>query len=215
MENFRMREPVNTWTHLITFALSLAGLVYLIIASRSSAAKVATMATYGATLIILFGASSLYHWLRASPGKVLILKKLDHAAIYLFIAGSYTPVFFYGLTGGWRWAMLAVVWLLACAGIILKMWYINAPRWVSTSFYVGLGWIALVPFIQLVRSLPSGAIALMVAGGVLYTAGAAIYATKWLDFFPNRFGFHEIFHLFVIAGSVIHFIMIACYIVPL
>ncbi|TEB10428.1 hemolysin-III related [Pelotomaculum sp. FP] len=215
MNVFKMREPVNTWTHLITFALSLAGLVYLVIVSRSSAAKVATMATYGATVIILFGASSLYHWIRTSPRKVVILKKLDHAAIYLLIAGSYTPVFFYGLSGGWKWAMLAVVWFLACAGIILKMWYINAPRWVSTSFYVGLGWIALVPFIQLVRNLPSGAIALMVAGGVFYTVGAAIYATKWLNFFPNRFGFHEIFHLFVMAGSITHFIMMARYIVPL
>lgn len=210
-----MREPVNTWTHFITFVLSLAGLVYLIIVSRSSAAKVATMSTYGATLILLYGASSLYHWIRTSPKKVLVLKKLDHSAIYLLIAGSYTPVFFYGLSGGWKWAMLSIVWLLACAGIILKMWYINAPRWVSTSFYVALGWIALVPFIQLVRTLPAGAIALMITGGVVYTVGAAIYATKRLDFFPGRFGFHEIFHLFVIAGSIIHFIMVAHYIVPL
>jgi hemolysin III len=215
MKDFRMKEPVNTCTHLITFALALAGLVYLVIASRSSAAKVATMATYGATVIILFGASSLYHWIRTSPGKVLVLKKLDHAAIYLLIAGSYTPVFFYGLKGVWKWAMLGTVWFLACAGIILKMWYINAPRWVSTSFYIGLGWIALVPFIQLVRNLPPGAIALMIAGGVFYTVGAAIYATKRLNFFPGRFGFHEIFHLFVTAGSITHFIMVARYIVPL
>ena len=111
--------------------------------------------------------------------------------------------------------MLATVWTLAFVGMALKIWFIHAPRYVSAIFYVALGWIALVPFLQLVKHLPFGAITLMAVGGLFYTMGAVIYATKIFDFFPRRFGFHEIFHLFIAAGSIAHFIMIFIYIVPI
>jgi len=173
------------------------------------------MTIYGLSLILLYGASSLYHWVRTTPQKELLLKKIDHIAIYFLIAGSYTPVFYYGLEGAWRWAMLISVWSLALLGMALKIWFIHAPRYVSSAFYVSLGWIALVPFLQLIKHLPVGAVILMAVGGVLYTIGAVIYATKIFDFFPKRFGFHEIFHLFIAAGSVVHFIMILMYIVPM
>lgn len=111
--------------------------------------------------------------------------------------------------------MLTAVWVLALIGIILKFWLIHAPRYVSAAYYLTLGWIALVPFMQLFNNLPIEAIFLMIAGGVFYTIGAVIYATKSFDFFPSRFGFHEIFHLFIMTGSIVHFIMIARYVVPL
>jgi hemolysin III len=216
MKNFfRMKEPVNTWTHFVTFLAAIVGLVFLIALSRHNPSKLVTMTVYGVSVIILYGASSLYHWVRTTPDKELILKKIDHISIYLMIAGSYTPVFYYGLEGAWKWTMLSAVWTLALIGMFLKIWFIHAPRYVSTAFYVTLGWIAVVPFVRLIDNLPLGAIVLMVAGGVSYTIGAVIYATKCFDFFPNRFGFHEIFHLFVSAGSVAHFLMIACYILPL
>ena len=111
--------------------------------------------------------------------------------------------------------MLATVWILAIIGMALKIWFIHAPRYVSSAFYVSLGWIALVPFLQLIKNLPMGAIILMAVGGAVYTMGAVIYATKIFDFFPKRFGFHEVFHLFIGAGSIVHYLMVLIYIVPL
>jgi len=211
----KMKEPVNTWTHFIAFVAAIVGLVFLIIMCKNSISKLVTMTIYGLSMILLYGASSLYHWVQTTPQKELFLKKIDHIAIYFLIAGSYTPVFYYGLEGAWRWAMLISVWSLALLGMALKIWFIHAPRYVSSAFYVSLGWIALVPFLQLIKHLPLGAIILMAVGGVLYTMGAVIYATKIFDFFPKRFGFHEIFHLFIAAGSIVHFMMILIYIVPI
>lgn len=210
-----MKEPVNTLTHFATLLASVGGLIFLVLKTRDNTPKLITMTVYGVSIILLYGASSLYHWVKTTPRKSLILKKLDHIAIYLLISGSYTPVFYYGLTGAWRWAMLIAVWGLALTGILLKIWFIQIPRYVSTVFYITLGWIALVPFLHLFGTLPAGAIYMMFMGGVAYTIGAIIYATKCLNFFPNRFGFHEIFHLFVMAGSIIHFIMMVRYFVPL
>ena len=210
-----MKEPVNTWTHFIPFMAAIVGLVFLILMSKNDISKLITMTIYGLSMIALYGASSVYHWVRTTPQKELILKKVDHIAIYFLIAGSYTPVFYYGLEGAWRWAMLIAVWTLAIIGMALKLWFIHAPRYVSSAFYVSLGWIALVPFLQLIKHLPMGAIILMAVGGVVYTIGAIIYATKIFDFFPKRFGFHEIFHLFIATGSIVHFFMILIYIVPM
>lgn len=215
MKNFlRMKEPVNTWTHFVTFLAAIVGLVFLVILSRHNVSKLVTMSIYGSSMIILYGASSLYHWVTTSPSKELVLKKIDHVSIYILIAGSYTPVFYYGLDGAWKWTMLTCVWGLAVIGMMLKFWFIHLPRYVSTAFYVSLGWIALVPVVKLVSNLPTGALVLMLAGGVAYTVGAIIYATKCFDFFPKRFGFHEIFHLFVSAGSIVHFVMVAVYLLP-
>ncbi|MDD3653411.1 MAG: hemolysin III family protein [Desulfotomaculaceae bacterium] len=212
---FKMREPVNTCTHFITFLGSIAGLVFLIVVTKNDASKLITLTIYGSSVIILYGASSLYHWLRTTPSNILMLKKLDHVAIYYLIAGSYTPIFYFGLAGTWKWVMLSAVWVLAIIGMILKLWLIFAPRYVSAAFYLTLGWIALVPFLQLFKNLPLETIILMITGGVLYTIGAVIYATKCFDFFPRRFGFHEIFHLFIMAGSIVHFFMIIRYVLPL
>ncbi|KUO75884.1 MAG: hemolysin III family channel protein [Desulfosporosinus sp. BRH_c37] len=213
--SLKMKEPVNTWTHFISFVAAIVGLVFLIIMCKNNISKLVTMIIYGLSMILLYGASSIYHWVQTTPQKELLLKKIDHIAIYFLIAGSYTPVFYYGLEGAWRWAMLISVWSLAVIGMALKIWFIQAPRYVSAGFYVSLGWIALVPFLQLIKHLPLGAIILMAVGGVIYTMGAVIYATKIFDFFPKRFGFHEIFHLFIAAGSIVHFVMILIYIVPM
>ncbi|ANE49090.1 hemolysin III family channel protein [Paenibacillus swuensis] len=209
-----MKEPVNTWTHFITFLAGIAGLIFLILISRESPSQLVTMTIYGSSIILLYGASSLYHWVSTTPSKELMLKKLDHVSIYILIGGSYTPVFFYGLEGAWKWSMLVCIWALITVGIILKLFFIRVPRSVSTLFYIALGWMAVIPFGQLLQNLPYQAIILMISGGIAYTVGGVIYATKIFDFYPNRFGFHEIFHLFVMAGSVIHFIMIVMYVMP-
>jgi hemolysin III len=213
--SLNMKEPVNTWSHFISFVAAIVGLVYIIILSKDNISKLITMTIYGLSVISLYGASSIYHWVKTTPQKELLLKRIDHIAIYFLIAGTYTPVFYFGLEGAWRWAMLISVWSLAVIGMALKIWFIHAPRYVSSAFYVSLGWIALVPFMQLIKHLQLGAIILMAVGGVMYTMGAVIYATKIFDFFPKRFGFHEIFHLFIAAGSIVHFMMIIIYIVPM
>lgn len=214
MKNFfKMREPVNTWTHFITFLAAIGGFVTLIVMARSSLSKLIIMSIYGASLMLLYGTSSLYHWVITVPRKVLLLKKLDHMAIYLLIAGSYTPVLYCGLIGKWRLFMLITIWVLAIIGVILKLFFINLPRYVSTAFYLALGWLVLIPLPQLIHNLPPGAILLMAAGGAAYTLGAIIYATKCFNFFPRRFGFHEIFHIFISAGSITHYVMMAVYFV--
>ncbi len=215
MKFLRMKEPVNTWTHFVTFLSGIVGLVFLIILSKDNASKLVTMTVYGGSIIFLFGASSLYHWVKTTPEKELILRKIDHISIFIFIAGTYTPVFYYGLEGIWKWAMLTAIWVLALIGVLLKVWFMHAPRSISTIFYIALGWIALVPIGQLIENFPIQAIILMFAGGVAYTLGAVIYATRIFDFFPNKFGFHEIFHIFVMAGSILHFIMVFAFILPM
>lgn len=209
MRNFlKMKEPVNTWTHFIAFIASIGGLVLLILLTRTSVPKLVAVTIYGTSLITLYGASSLYHWVKTNQRTQSILQKLDHISIYNLIAGTYTPVLSIGLSGAWRSGTLIAVWVLAITGMLLKLWFMGIPRYVSTAFYVILGWFALIPFAQLIHNLPVVVIALMIAGGIFYTLGAIIYATRCFDFFPKRFGFHEIFHLFVVAGSVTHFMMI-------
>lgn len=211
----RMKEPVNALTHFVPFVAAIAGLIVIIVKAIGDPAKLVTLTVYASSVILLFGASSFYHWLRVSPKVELLLRKLDHMAIYLLIAGSYTPVLYYGLHGAWRAVMLTSIWALSLTGIVLKLWFVNAPRKLSTALYVILGWLAVIPFFQLVHTLSLGAILLMIFGGISYTIGAVIYGTKWPDFLPGRFGFHEIFHLFVAVGGSLHFIMMVACILPL
>lgn len=211
MRFLRFKEPVNTWTHLITCLFAVVGLIVLLVES-SGVGKTVAMVVYGISMIVLFLASSLYHAVYTTPKKELWLRKFDHVSIFLLIAGTYTPVFAFALDGAWRVTMLILVWSLAAVGMILKLFFMGMPRSVSTIFYVGLGWIAVVPFVKLIDSMQTGALVLMVLGGVAYTIGAIIYGTKKFDFFPNRFGHHEIFHLWVSAGAVLHFFMVEQYI---
>ncbi|WP_353894125.1 hemolysin III family protein [Proteinivorax hydrogeniformans] len=212
---FKIKEPVSTLTHLITCILAVIGTVYLITNARGDAVKAISMAIYGVSLIALYGASSAYHWVKSTERVEKTLKKIDHLAIFALIAGTYTPVFMYGLEGPWRVAMLSTIWGLALAGMVVKFFFINVPRWVSSVIYLSMGWIAIVPFYHLIQVYVTEVIVLMILGGVFYSVGAIVYAKKWFDFIPNKFGFHENFHLWVMAGSIVHFIMIALFILPL
>jgi hemolysin III len=210
----KMRDPVSGLTHLGAAASAVFGSAVLIVVGGTSPVKIIALSVYGLSLVFLFGSSAAYHLIKAEPKAITRLRKLDHTAIYVLIAGSYTPICAIMLTGFWRWGFLAIVWILAAAGIVVKIFVIKAPRWVTAGVYVLLGWLGVVAAGEVNRALPSGAVIGLAVGGLIYTIGAVIYITKKLDLFPGKFGFHEVWHLFVILAALAHFITIAVYIAP-
>jgi hemolysin III len=210
----KIKEPVNALTHFAMFIAGIVGLVLLLVRSWGSISHVTVGLIFGLSIVTLYGASALYHWVRTTPRKELLLRKLDHISIYFLIAGTYTPVLYYGLEGLWKWIMLAVIWALSAVGAVLKVWFVGLPRMITAGFYLALGWMAVIPFGKLIQTLAAPALILMVAGGLSYTLGAVIYATKIFNFVPNKFGFHEVFHIFVGLGTVLHFLMIYLFVIP-
>ncbi len=195
------REPVNACTHAAGAILSLAALGWLVFLAWPDPRLVAGAAVFGLTMFLMYTASAGYHAARLEGRGLAWLRKLDHAAIFLSIAGLYTPVLLTRLDGAARWSWLALVWGLAALGIALKLWKTTAPRWLSTLSYLGLGWLAvfLVPRLQ----LPPAALGWLLASGALYSVGALVYALKRPNF--HGFGFHELWHLFVLGGSATMF----------
>lgn len=208
-----MKEPVDARISFAGFVAAVAGVVYITIRFHADLPVLVAMLVYGLSLCALFGASSLYHGVPASAQRTAVLRKIDHAAIYVLIAGSYTPVLFVALDGAWRIATLGAIWAVAVAGVVLTMWFVHAPRWLSAAVYIAMGWFAVVPAFKLVPVLPVVVTLLIALGGLLYTLGAVVYATRKLDVLPRRFGFHEVFHLFVLAGAAAQFVAIVGFLV--
>lgn len=209
------REPVNSFTHFIGAALSVFGTFLLVFGTLEEPAfSVRILAggvIFGLSLVALYSASSLYHYVNCPAHILKRLRKLDHAMIYVLIAGTYTPLFLRFSQGETGVRLCAAMWGAALAGIILKVLWMEAPRWLSTLFYVGMGW-AIVFDPSTLHSMPAGCLMLIAAGGVAYTAGAVIYGLKK----PNlsiRLGFHELFHLFVLLGSLLHFLAVYRYVI--
>ena len=167
--------------------------------------KAVSFLIFGLSLILLYSASATYHLLRLDEKGNRVLRRIDHMMIYILITGTYTPICLVALWGVWGWSLLSVIGTLAVAGIILTLFVLNKPRWLTVSIYITMGWMALAAFVPLVRALPLGGLVWIVLGGVFYTVGAVIYARKKPDPFPGVFGFHEIWHLFVLAGSACHY----------
>ncbi len=203
-----VREPINALTHLIGAGLSLIGTLFLFILSPASGSftgtAIASILIFGSSLILLYTTSGIYHLVKSTDAVLLKLKKLDHSMIFVLIAGSYTPFCMLSLSGGWKWSIIITVWSLALIGITLKIFWINMPRWLSTFFYIGMGWIALFALKPLYASLSSGGFLFLVLGGVMYTIGGIIYGLKKPNL-SKSFGFHEIFHIFVMLGSACHY----------
>jgi hemolysin III len=208
------RRPLSGRMHLAAALAAVVGSVVLILTGRPDPVKMIALAVYGLSLIFLLGSSAAYHLIRADPTVIVRLRKLDHAAIYVLIAGSYTPICAIMFRGFWRWGFLTVIWSLAAAGIIVKMFIITAPRWITAGVYVILGWSSLASAGEAWRALPAGALIGLAVGGLIYTIGAVIYITKKLDLFPGKFGFHEVWHVFVILAALAHYLTIAVYIAP-
>lgn len=202
-----LREPVNALTHWGGAVAALLLLGPLLWWAHSHGLALWPFVVFGVSMALLYAASASYHSFRVGERGLLWLRKLDHAGIFLLIAGTYTPVAYFGLHGVWRSVVLWVVWGIALAGITLKLFTMRLPRWVSTLLYLGMGWLALVFLPQLARNLPSAAIIWLAVGGALYTIGAIVYATKRWNPRPGVFGFHEIWHLFVLGGTTAHVAM--------
>ena len=213
----RLREPVNGLTHLAGALLACIGLAVLLTtaASAGRADQLLAFGVFGFSLILLYTASALYHLLPLSPAGVARLRRADHVAIFLLIAGTYTPFCLLALDGGWRVGLLGLVWGLALFGVLLKLLWMDAPRWLSVTLYVGMGWVAVVAAPALLRSVPDGGIIWVLAGGLIYSAGALVYGLRRPNPMPGVFGFHELWHLFVVAESACHFWAVLRYIAPL
>jgi hemolysin III len=212
MEKFR--DPVSGLSHLAAAILAAIGLVVLLILGRGDPTRLLMLGIYGLSLICMFSASATYHLVRTDPQTQLRLRKMDHSAIYLLIAGTYTPVCLTFFTGFYRWGLLAFVWAFALVGIVVKLWFIRASRWLNAGIYLVMGWLAIFAIQQIITTMPLGAIIWLAAGGLFFTLGAIIYITRKMDFVPGIFGFHEVWHIFVILGCLCHFIMIAGFIAP-
>lgn len=210
----KLREPVNGLTHFFAAIVAAIGLIVLIVIGWNNLIKEVSLSIYGTTLILLFAASATYHLVKAGPKIVENLRKLDHSAIYLLIAGTYTPICAIMFTGFWKWGLLTIIWSLAVIGIVVKIFVIKAPRWVTAGVYLVMGWLSFTAIGEMLRALPAGALTWLIIGGVTYTLGAMVYITKRLDFFPGKFGFHEVWHIFVILAALAHFIAIAVYVAP-
>lgn len=206
--NSKLREPISALTHLSAAVLSFFGLITLVYFGWGDLQKIITFIIYGISLILMFTASGTYHMVIARDSIVLNLRKLDHSAIYLLIAGTYTPICVYFFNGFWQYGMLILIWSLAFIGIIVKLFVINAPRWITAGVYLVMGWLAIMGVQEILRSMPTTAIIWLVVGGLFYSLGAIIYITKFMDFFPDKFGFHEVWHIFVILGAFSHYYLI-------
>lgn len=213
-----IKEPGSAITHFIGMLMAIFAAVPLLIkaAHEPSRIYVISLAIYAASLILLYAASTTYHTFDISKKVNTILKKIDHMMISVLIAGSYTPVCLIVLKGKTGIILLAIVWAIAIAGILIKAFWVYCPKWISSVLYIGMGWTCVLAFTQILNNMSPAAFGWLLAGGIIYTVGGVIYALK-LPIFNSRhknFGSHEIFHLFVMGGSACHFVVMYAFLLP-
>ena len=211
-----IREPGSAITHFIGCLMALIAASPLLIkaAQTHQPVNIIAMIIYSISLVALYSASTAYHTIPAGHPYEETLKKLDHMMIFVLIAGSYTPICLIVLKGPVGYFLFALVWAIALIGIIVKICWITCPKWFSSVLYISMGWVCVLAFTQIVNSLSPAAFGWLLAGGIIYTVGGIIYALKvpLFDAKHKNFGSHEIFHLFVMAGSACHFILMYVYI---
>ncbi len=211
-----IKDPGSAITHFIGMLMAIFAAVPLLIkaAHEPSRIYIISIAIYAASLILLYAASTTYHTFDKSKKVNTILKKIDHMMISVLIAGSYTPICLLVLKGRTGIILLTIVWTFAIAGILIKAFWVYCPKWISSVLYIGMGWTCVLAFTQLLNTLSPAAFGWLLAGGIIYTVGGVIYALK-LPIFNSRhkyFGSHEIFHLFVMAGSACHFVVMYAFV---
>ena len=205
-----IREPGSAITHFIAMMMAVFAAVPLLVKAgvQSGQENFLAMAIFMGSMILLYGASATYHSVDLTGKSLRVFRKLDHMMIFVLIAGSYTPVCLIVLGGKLGYTLLALVWGIAAVGMIVKACWITCPKWFSSVIYIAMGWLCVLAMVPLVQTLPTAAFIWLVAGGVIYTIGGVIYALK-LPLFNAKhqyFGSHEIFHVFVMAGSLCHYV---------
>jgi len=202
------KDPASAWTHFAGFWAAMFGLLFLILQAPGPTAKTASFVFYGLSLATLFLASSCYHFFDIGERGNHMLQRIDHAAIYWLIIGTYVPPVVHLLDGPWRTWMLIVLFVVGTLGALYKLIWFKAPVWLDVAIYVALGWMIFIPGERMFGPMPTEAFAWMLVGGLFYTVGAVVFATEWPDPWPKKFGHHDIWHLFVLAGAASHFVFV-------
>ncbi len=213
----RIKNPTSALTHMVGACLSIVGLVLLVYRAAVDATvwHIVSFAIFGSSLIILYMASTTYHTFIVTQKWTTILRKIDHMMIYVLIAGTYTPICLVALRGPLGWSLFGSILVFLAAGIIMKVFWLSAPRWLSTIIYVIMGWLVVVAIYPLFLKMPVEGIYWLAAGGISYSVGAVIYGLKWPSINKRLFNFHDIFHLFVLGGSLCHFWLMYRYVLYL
>jgi hemolysin III len=208
------RPLLRGYLHAGAAVVAALGGTYLVVLSSGDRPRQLSMLAYGTGLTVLFTVSAVYHVRTWAPGHRAILRRIDHATIFVLIAATYTPLAFNVLSGWWRVGILGAVWGAALVGVGAALAGVELRRWIRAGLYVGMGWIALAALGQLSAALPWPAIGLLITGGALYSVGALLYARKWPDPWPRVFGYHEVFHLLTIAAAVAFYVVVLVYVLP-
>ncbi len=210
-----MREPINGLTHLFGAILSFVGLLAMVIKASTTADStlaIVSVIIFGISMTLLYAASATYHLVVAKAHVIAFLRRLDHSMIFVLIAGTYTPLCLISLNGMTGWVLFTIISAIAVAGVSFKLIWFHAPRWLSTALYIAMGWIVVFFSSSLAPVLGTNGMALLIIGGLIYTVGAFIYwlKPKFMEF--KHFGFHEIFHIFILLGSLFHFLCVYVYV---
>lgn len=212
----KLREPINSLTHLFGALLGLIALIAMVIKTtmnNAPASAVISVVIFGISMILLYGVSGVYHGVTSSDTVVEFFHKLDHSMIFVLIAGSYAPFCLITLGGTLGTVFFCIMIGIAIAGVVFKLCWFGAPRWLQTGLYIGMGWSAIFVIKPLFEVLPTPAFILLVLGGVLYTIGGVIYGLKPSKLKFGKFEFHEIFHIFILLGSLAHFVCVFNYVI--
>ncbi|WAA09054.1 PAQR family membrane homeostasis protein TrhA [Fervidibacillus albus] len=215
MKNY-IREPINGFTHLAGAIFAFIALLAMVIrttADNGSSIAVFSVIVFGISMILLYSASATYHMVIAKERVITFLRRLDHSMIFVLIAGTYAPFCLISLQGFQGWFLFSIISFLAIAGVVFKMVWFHCPRWISTAIYLAMGWMVIFFISPLSKTLESGGMVLLILGGIFYTIGGIIYGfkPKFLEF--NYFGYHEIFHIFILFGSFCHFLSVFLYVI--
>ena len=210
----REKDLVSAGLHALGCALAIVGTVALLLKGAAlSPWHVVSYAVFGATMIGLYAASTAYHLFYVSERVHNVLRRIDHILIFLLIAGTYTPLCLLTLRGAWGWVLFGIVWGCALAGLFLKIFWMDAPRWLYTVFYIAMGWAALIALWPLTHRLPPAALGWLFGGGAVYTVGGVFYALKFPPIRSRYFGFHELFQVFILLGSACFYVLIYVFVV--
>ena len=212
----KLREPINSITHFVGAGLSFIALIAMLVKvaiSDSSVISILSVTIFGISLTLLYATSGTYHGIISTEKVIKFFQKLDHSMIFILIAGSYAPFCLISIGDKFGFTMFLIMITLAIVGIIFKLCWFNCPCWVDSVMYIGMGWIALFMIKPLAAILPGISLFWLVLGGILYTIGGIIYATKSKKLTIGNWGFHEIFHIFILLGSLSHFICVYTYVI--